>query len=183
MKSKQYFSLLDMAMVSMFVGVVSICAWITILLPVPFTMQVFGVYTAVGVLGVRKGSLCVFVYLLLGLVGVPVFSGFQGGIAYLFGSTGGFLLGFLPASVVTGFLIRKGKNSVLSLSVSMGIGQLICYLFGTMWFAFVYTQGNSGMGLWAAFMQCVIPFIIPDIFKIILAALLTLRIKRYMGEN
>ncbi len=92
-----------LAAVALMAAVLTLCAWITIPLgPVPFTMQNFGIFAALGLLGGRRGSLTVAVYLLLGLVGLPVFSGFGAGPGALLGPTGGFLLGFLLCALVTG---------------------------------------------------------------------------------
>ncbi len=124
---------------------------------------------AVGVLGGKRGTLAVLIYLLLGLVGTPVFAGFSGGIGYLIGNTGGYIIGFL-FSAVTMWLIESllGKKRWV-LAMSMAVGLLVCYIFGTIWFMVVYTKNSEAIGLWIALTWCVIPYIIPDIIKIFLA--------------
>ena len=93
--AKKRFSTRDLVYVAVFAALMAICAWISIPTTVPFTLQTMGVFLAVGLLGGRRGSLAVFVYLLLGAVGAPVFSGFTGGVGSLVGTTGGYILGFL----------------------------------------------------------------------------------------
>ena len=85
----------DLTLIAVFAAVIAVCAWISIPAAVPFTLQTLGIFLAVGLLGGRRGTISVGVYLLLGAVGAPVFSGFNGGIGYLLGATGGYLLGFL----------------------------------------------------------------------------------------
>lgn len=90
-KSKTY----DMVYIAVFAVLMAICSWISIPTVVPFTLQTFGVFLAIGVLGGKRGSLAVLVYILLGAIGVPVFAGFTGGIGILLRNTGGYIVGFL----------------------------------------------------------------------------------------
>lgn len=85
----------DIVFIGIFAALIAICSWISIPTTVPFTLQTMGVFTAVGLLGGKRGSLAVLVYILLGLVGLPVFAGFSGGVGVLFGTTGGYIIGFL----------------------------------------------------------------------------------------
>lgn len=89
---------LDLAYIALMAALIALCAWISVPLgPVPFTMQTFGIFAALGLLGGRRGTLAFLIYLLLGIVGLPVFSGFSAGAGVLFGATGGYLLGYLAA--------------------------------------------------------------------------------------
>ena len=90
----------DMVYIAVFAVVMAICSWISIPATVPFTLQTFGVFLAVGVLGGKRGTLSILVYILLGAVGVPVFAGFSGGIGSLFGNAGGYIIGFLMGALV-----------------------------------------------------------------------------------
>ena len=162
----------DMAYIALFAVVLSICSWITIPGIVPYTMQTFGVFIAVGVLGGKRGTLAVLIYLLLGAIGLPVFSGFAGGIGYLLGATGGYILGFAFAALVMWgmeFLIGRKKGGLL-LAFIMGL--LVCYGFGTLWFLWVYYGKIDGAGLWTALTLCVFPYVIPDLIKMGLALVL-----------
>ena len=84
-----------MVYIAVFAVLIAICSWISIPTTVPFTLQTFAVFLAVGVLGGKRGSLSVLIYILLGAVGIPVFAGFSGGFGILLGQTGGYIVGFL----------------------------------------------------------------------------------------
>ena len=94
-KTPGYAKTKDMAYIAVFAVLIAVCSWISIPTTVPFTLQTFAVFLTVGVLGGKRGSLAVLVYILLGCVGVPVFAGFSGGIGVLAGQTGGYIVGFL----------------------------------------------------------------------------------------
>ena len=107
----------QLAATALMAALLALCAWLTIPTVVPFTMQTFGIFLAVGLLGGKLGSLAVGVYLLLGIVGLPVFSGFSGGIGTLAGVTGGYLLGFLLIALVMWLaerLFGTGTAAVIS---------------------------------------------------------------------
>ncbi len=143
--------------------VLVLCSWCTFPLPVPFTLQLLGVFLSVGILGGREAFGCVAVYLLLGCLGLPVFSGFQGGFGVILGPTGGYLLGFLPLCLLCGWLYPKTKT-LWGKGVVFGLGLLIDYLIGTLWYLWVFTKGQAGMV--SALSICVLPFVIPDLLKI-----------------
>ena len=124
----------DMTYIAVCVALMAICAWLVIPSSPPFTMQTLAVFLSVGLLGGRRGSIAVGVYLLLGAIGLPIFSGFQGGFGVLLGATGGYLVGFLVAALV----MWGAQRLSLPLSLSMLLGQLICYAFGTAWYMLFY---------------------------------------------
>lgn len=176
-RSKTY----DIVYIAVFAVIMAICSWISIPTTVPFTLQTFGVFIAVGVLGGKRGTLAVLVYIILGAIGVPVFSGFTGGIGILAGTTGGYIVGFLFSALIM-WLMEKipGKRSVIQI-LSMIVGLIVCYAFGTAWFMVVYSRANGAVGLAAVLGWCVIPFIIPDLIKIVLAYMLSRKIKKYVA--
>ena len=91
----------DLTLIALFAALIAICAWLTVPMPdVPFTMQTFGVFAALLLLGGKRGTLSILLYLLLGAAGLPVFSGFRGGIGSLLGTTGGYLVGFFFSYLV-----------------------------------------------------------------------------------
>lgn len=159
----------DMAYIAVFAVLIAVCSWISVPTTVPFTLQTFGVFLAVGVLGGKRGTLAVLVYLLLGVVGVPVFAGFSGGISCLLGSTGGYIIGFLFSALVMWAMERLLGKSQWVLGLSMVLGLLVCYVFGTVWFMQVYAKTTGVIGLLTALEWCVIPFIPIDLIKIVLA--------------
>lgn len=167
----------SMVYIALFAVLMAVCAWISVPAAVPFTMQTFAVFLAVGVLGGRRGTAAVAVYLLMGTVGMPVFSHFTGGLGVLFQTTGGYLLGFLFTS-----LIMWGTEAVLgrkpwAVIASMVLGLLACYAFGTVWFMLLYTRNTGAIGLGAALLWCVVPYIIPDLIKLALALMLKRRLR------
>ena len=116
----------DIALTALFVAVMAVCSWISIPATVPFTLQTFGVFLSVGLLGGKRGSLAVLVYLLLGAVGLPVFSGFTGGIGHLLGPTGGYIIGFIFSALLMWLAERLFGKSVAVLAVSMIAGLIVC---------------------------------------------------------
>ena len=163
----------DLAYTALGVALMTVCSWIQIPMTIPFTMQTFAVVAVAGLLGPWRGLTAMAVYMLLGVVGVPVFAGFHSGIGVLLSATGGYILGFLFTALITGLLIRKFGRSVLSLVLSMVAGLAVCYLFGTLWFCYVYATGYS---LGAAVMMCVVPYLLPEVVKIALAVLVIRRV-------
>ena len=161
-------------------ALMAICAWIAIPTAVPFTLQTFAVFLVTGLLGLKCGTLSVLVYLLLGAVGLPVFTGFKGGIGALLGTTGGYLIGFIFTALCIGLLTKYLGRSLPVLLLSMAAGMVLCYAFGSAWFLFLYTQATGPIALSSVLSMCVIPFLLPDAVKILLAALLTLRLRRHL---
>lgn len=174
---------IDIAFIAMFSAILAVCSWISIPAAVPFTLQTFGVFLAVGVLGGKRGTLTVLTYILMGMIGVPVFAGFSGGIGCLLGSTGGYIIGFLFSAILMWLMecLLGKKKWVLILSMIFGL--LVCYLFGTIWFMFVYARSTGAIGMWTALTWCVIPYIIPDGIKIGLAFVMSMRLKRISKLN
>ena len=141
-------------------------------------LQTFGVFMAVGVLGGKRGSLAVLVYILLGVIGVPVFAGFSGGLGILLNNTGGYIIGFLFSALVMWAMESLwGKKPVIQI-LSMVVGLIVCYAMGTIWFMVVYTRTSGAVGLGTVLGWCVIPFIIPDLVKIALAFVLSRRVRK-----
>ena len=134
--------------------------------PVPISLTNFVIFLSLYLLGWKKGTLSLLVYLLLGLAGLPVFSGFAGGISKLAGPTGGYIIGFIPMAIVAGIIIDKSHQRWIQI-VAMIIGTAICYAFGTVWFCF-----QSGYTIAAALAVCVIPFIPADLIKIVIVTII-----------
>ena len=173
----------DLSLCALFAALLAVCAWLVIPAgAVPFTLQTFGVFAALGLLGGKRGTISILVYLLLGAVGAPVFSGFQGGFGVLLGATGGYLLGFLLCGGVMMLAERFFGDSMRVFLIAAVVGMLLCYGFGTAWFMTVYVRGGGTITLGAALGSCVLPFLLPDAAKLALAALLRARVKRYVPE-
>lgn len=163
----------DMIYIALMTVVIALCSWISVPSVVPFTMQTFAVFCALLLLGGRRGFFAVALYILLGAFALPVFSGFRGGIGVLLGPTGGYILGFLLAALL--FWIFERRFPPLPLLIA---GLLICYLFGTLWFVYVYSSGGKEIGFGAALGLCVLPYLLPDAIKLLLAFVLARRVKK-----
>ena len=147
-----------MARCALFVSLMAVCAWIGLPLPpVRFTLQTLAVMTALGLLGAKWGTVSVTVYLLLGLGGLPVFSGFRGGIGAFLDPTGGFLVGMLLGSLCYWAVEKCGKLPALLGSST------VCYGCGLLWSLMYFPDIKT------AFLTCVAPYIIPEIIKVALA--------------
>lgn len=170
----------DIAYIGIFAALIAICSWISVPTTIPFTLQTMGVFLAVGLLGGRRGTLAVLTYLLLGLAGAPVFSGFTGGPGALLTPSGGYLIGFFFSALLMWGVERAFGGKIPVLGVSMVLGLLVCYAFGTAWFMYVYLRDTGAVTLAAALGWCVIPFLFPDLVKIALALLLSSRLRRYV---
>lgn len=166
----------DMVYIGIFAVLIAICSWISIPAAVPFTLQTMGVFLSVGILGGKRGTLAVLVYLLLGAVGIPVFAGFSGGIGVFLQSSGGYLAGFLLSALLMWGMEKLLGRSTVILGISMVLGLLVCYAAGTIWFMAVYTANTGAIGVGTVLAWCVIPFILPDLVKIAVALVLTKRL-------
>ena len=179
MKENGAFSVRRMASTALMSVVICVCAWITVPFAVPFTMQTFGVFAALLLLGGRDGTLAVGLYLLLGLLGLPVFSGFRGGPGHLLGPTGGYLVGFLFTGVAHMFLEPLTRRSRLAARAALLFSEhVLCYLAGTVWFVAVAAAGGKRYGFFAALGLCVAPYLLPDLAKILLADFVSRRVKK-----
>ena len=166
----------DIAYIAMGVALIAICSWISVPMTVPFTMQTFAVCLVTALFGLKRGLWTVAAYILLGAVGAPVFSGFKGGFGALLGTTGGYIVGFLYTALIVGLAVEKFGRSVPVLIVSMALGILVCYAFGTAWFMIVYAKNSGPIGIGTALAWCVIPYLLPDAVKIALASFLVGRL-------
>ena len=180
--ARKRISVYDLVMIALFAALIAVCAWITIPGAVPFTLQTMGVFLAVGLLGGKRGTAAVLVYILLGAVGMPVFSGFSGGVGRLLGTTGGYIIGFLVAALAMWAMEAIFGKAKWVLPVSMLLGLLLCYAFGTAWFLVLYTQTKGAISVASVLSMCVVPFIIPDLLKTALALLLTSRLSKFIKK-
>lgn len=178
MTSKDKLRTSDMTHIALFAVLLAVCSWLVIPAPIPFTLQTFAVFFALLTLGGKHGFICIVIYLLMGIVGLPVFSGFQGGFGTLLGPSGGYLLGFAVAAIL--FRLLTARRAAVSRSRKIAgclTGLLGCYIFGTAWYMYLY--GGKG-SLWSTLVVCVFPFVIPDLIKLALAALLSRQLNRHL---
>ena len=169
----------SMALCGLFTAVLAICAWISI--PVGdsvITLQTFGIFLTLGLLGGKRGTITLLVYLLLGAVGAPVFSGFRGGLGALLGTTGGYIFGFMLTSLAY-WLIVSFKDTPVARLLAMVVGLLLCYSCGSYWYMTRYLSADS-LTFGLVLLKCVIPFLLPDAVKLTLAWILTGKLKRFV---
>lgn len=163
-------SLREQILAAVFAAVIGILSQFVITLPitvVPFTLQTFIIGLTVTILGMRTGTWAIIIYLLLGLIGIPVYAGGASGIGALLGPTGGFLIGFIFNGLVTGGIIEKTKLNFLWSVIANLAGAAVVLLFGAAWMHF-----GTGMTFSAALNAAVIPFILPGILKAVCAAVI-----------
>jgi biotin transport system substrate-specific component len=159
--------LLDVVLVVLFSAFVALTAQVEIpLWPVPLTLQTLGVLFTGAVLGSRRGALALLLYLTEGALGLPVFAGGASGVGYMLGPTGGYLVGFVVAAGVVGWLAQRGwDRRLVWAAVAMVIGNLIIYVCGVAWLAVFLGD------LWGALVKGMLLFVIGDLIKIAVAAL------------
>lgn len=175
-KTKKNFRTIDLVYIALGAVLITICSWISIPTTVPFTMQTFAVFFVLSVLGGKRGTAAIIVYVLLGAVGIPVFAHFSSGIGILLGNTGGYIVGFIFMGLIYWLIVHfLGKKLWVEI-ISMVIGLAVCYAFGTMWFMAVYARTKGAVDLAMVLSWCVIPFIIPDLVKLGLALTLAGRL-------
>lgn len=174
---------------AIFAAVTAVCSQIIIpLAPVPINLGTLAVFLAAGLLGPKYGTLSTTVYVLLGLVGVPVFAGFKGGPGVLAGPTGGYIIGYIVMAAVSGLLLvrlcgngRQESYTYPKTAVSLASGLAFCYLLGSIWFYII-----SGWTIGKVLMSCVIVFLPGDALKIAAASFLIRRVRpqvqRYLTD-
>lgn len=140
--------------------------------PVPLTLGTLGGYLAAGLLAWQSAAMSQLVYVFIGAVGIPVFAGFTGGFGIVMGPTGGYLIGYIVSALVAGLIIGKTNGKFYWYIIAMIAGTFFCYLFGTVWFMAV-----TKTGLAASLTACVIPFLPGDAIKIVLASLLSFKLR------
>ena len=165
----------DISIIAFFAVLTAVCSQISIPLPftpIPLNLALFSVFMSGNILGSKKGAVSQAIYVLLGCIGLPVFANLSGGIGILAGPTGGYIIGYIATSFIVG-LFAQAKNSYIITGFSMTLGLIACYFLGTAWFVL-----TTQHGIWEALLLCVIPFLFADALKIVLAAVLSHRLKK-----
>lgn len=177
----------DLVLIAISAALITVCSWISIPLgPVPFTLQTMAILAVMLTSGGRRGTISILVYLVMGACGIPVFAGFKGGVTSLIGPTGGFLVGFLIAGLIYWLLekliFKKLMTSTVKTwifgAINSVIFEVVLYIVGVIWFMTVYAAKTGPIGLGAVMTMCVIPFIIPDIVKLIAAVIIGERARK-----
>lgn len=164
--SRRDMKLYRMSMAALLSAVICVVAPMVIPIgPVPITLANFAMYLAVYLLGTKWGTMSCLVYVLIGMAGVPVFAGFTGGAAKLFGPTGGYIVGYLWMVMIAGVFLERFQNRGVQIA-GMVLGTAACYVLGTFWYCI-----SMDTGVMAALGLCVIPFVPGDLVKIGVAAM------------
>lgn len=166
---------LNLTMTAIFAVIICLCSMLSIPAAIPFTLQTFAVFFALFMLGGKYGTLSITVYILLGVIGLPVFHHFTGGIGIIIGNTGGYIFGFILCGIVyllmTNIINRKAYFKLIAAFT----GLILCYIIGTLWFVKIYSQNASFS---TVLLTCVLPFIVPDTVKILLAYFISQRLSK-----
>ena len=171
----------DMTLISLFAALISITSFISIPIgTVPITLQTFGVFSTLMLIGGRRGSMSVAVYIALGAVGLPVFSGFSGGVGRLFDATGGFILGFLASAILYWLIARLLGSSLTATIISAVSAHVLLYIVGALWFFVGY---SDGAGFLSTLTLTVLPYLLPDAIKLFLAIFLCEKIKKRLNKQ
>ena len=172
----------EISLIALFSAIIVICSLVTVPSMVPFTLQTFAIFLCLNILGAKKGIISILIYIFLGVIGLPVFSGFNGGIGVLLNVTGGYIIGFI-FSALTYWLITSLFNKKLRKTINLIAsfsGLIVCYIFGTLWYILLFIKNGDTISFTSAFSICVLPFIIPDILKILLSVTISEKAKKYI---
>lgn len=157
--------LYKMTIIALFAAIIGILAQITVPLPlIPITGQTFAIGLAATILGPKYGTYTTSLYILLGAVGVPIFAGMTAGFGVIFGPTGGFIIGFIPAVLCIGLYLEKCPFTILQAIFANILGMFITLFFGTVWLKLI-AQLSWTEAVLSGFM----PFLVVGIVKAILA--------------
>ena len=173
------FSVRKMAIIALMTAVLCILAPISIpvfISPVPVSLGVLAVYLTAYVLSPVDSLISVIIFILLGTFGLPVFSGYSGGLSKLVGPTGGYIIGFLFTVYISSLFIHMKKGIIFDV-IGMISGLALCYILGTIWFSY-----QQGKGFIASLLLCVVPFLIGDAVKIIVAVILGTQINKRLAD-
>lgn len=177
-KKDGLFSLRSMVFTAIFAALICVAAPFSVPLPglVPITLATFAIYLTGALLGAKRGTLAVLVYILIGAVGLPVFSGFVGGFAKLLGPTGGYIIGYIPLVLLTGLFADMRVKFHWTIPVGMVLGTVALYTFGTAWYM-IYTKAD----IVTALTGCVLPFIPGDSIKMVLVTVISVPLKNRLN--
>ena len=164
----------DIVLIGVFAAMICVFAPFSVPVgPIPISLASFAVYIA-SALGAKKGCAAVGIYILIGALGLPVFSGFSGGISKIAGLTGGYIIGYMFCALLSGIIIERAGQKKSAYPMAFIIGTAVLYAFGTAWFMI-----QSGNGLYESLLACVIPFLIGDAVKIAAASAIVYRLRSY----
>lgn len=146
-----------------------ICVLAPVAIPVgaiPITLATFVIYITAALLGPKRGTISIVLYIAIGMIGVPVFSAYRSGFGVVLGATGGYIIGYIPLAFLSGLFVYHNKSKFIFYPLGMIIGTIALYAVGTIWYMLVMDSG-----LVESLLACVVPFLLFDLIKIIIASL------------
>ena len=169
------------AHIAICVALIIICSWIYIPLVVPITLQTFAIFSVLGFLGGKKGTLAVLCYVLIGALGFPVFSNFKGGIAIILNDfSGGYIIGFIIVALIYwAAQAIFGQNPAVEL-IALAVGLVTCYLVGTLWYVWINARVSNTLEFFNVLSVCVTPFIAPDVAKLASSFVLVKKLRKHL---
>ena len=170
LKNEKNMPVIDMVYIAVSAVLIAICSWITIPAPVPFTLQTFAVFVVTALIGWKRGTFAVLLYVLLGIIGLPVFAGFTGGF--------GVIAGFIGLPLMYGFITSIFGKKTPSMAAGLAAGELVVYIVGTIWFVIAYSSTKGAVTVMQALGWCVFPFILPDAVKLAVALFIAKRVQK-----
>lgn len=180
MESKSRLSVKRITKIALCTAVLCILGPLSLPIPiseVPVALSILGIYLTIIILGMKDGTISIAIYLLLGLVGLPVFAGFTGGLAKLAGPTGGYLIAYIPMALIAGFFVSKFQRKIPAVVIGLALGTIVCYLFGTVWLMIALNLSFK-----AALMAGVIPFVPFDAAKMVISILIGLPVYKAVSK-
>ena len=174
---KSVFNMRSAVLTALMSAVICVCSLLTVpVFTVPITLQTFGIYSALFMLGGKRGSIATLIYISIGVLGIPVFSGFTGGIGHLFDATGGFIFGFLIAALSFWLITFLLPNRELFKITAAAISLVLLYASGVLWYSLVYLGSVSSIP--NMIFVCAVYFLLPDAVKIAIAYAVSSRLLR-----
>lgn len=178
----KFFTVRGMVFMAVFAALICIAAPFSVQIgPIPITLATFAIYLTGAILGGKRGMAAVAVYIMLGAVGLPVFSNFNGGFTALLGPTGGYIIGYIPLVLLTGIFAemnsKKHRTMIIGMIIGMLLGTVALYTFGTAWFMIM-----TGSGLGRALALCALPFIPGDALKIVCVSAIAIPLKSKLNS-
>lgn len=173
-ESKGFFSIRSMVFMAIFAALICIAGPIAVPLPgmVPISLGTFALYLTGALLGSKRGAVSTAVYIMLGAVGLPVFTNFMGGFAKLLGPTGGYIVGYIPLVLITGIFAEKASKKRWLMPAGMVLGTVVMYMLAMVWYMILYNAD-----IVTAFLNCVLPFLPGDSIKIVLTTVIAIPLR------
>lgn len=173
----------NIAFIAFLTAIMCVIAPISIpMVPVPITLATLAVYLIGGLLDYKRATIPVIAYILIGIIGVPVFSKYSAGPVIFAGPTGGFILGYIIGVFAQALLTTWKKDKFYIYPLAMILGTVFIYGFGLVWFMFYMNTANKEVTLASALMACVVPFLIGDAIKITVASVVSYRLRKYADK-